>query len=294
MTSPTQNLTLTPFASVDLHMHTNYSDGRWPAQQLIDYLASEHFDLVAITDHDRVDKVAEMRSLAAEKSLPVISGVEMSTQWNGRMAHLLCYGFDPEQNDLRSITEQVQRLQMENTREVNAELRRQGLEFPRQEEVLAGSNGQLCHPSDNIRLLIAHGYAANSREGTLRIEKAGFRSIMADMAETVAAAHRSGALCLIAHPGRREQGFTYYDPALLDSLRAEVPIDGIEVYHPYHSQETIEAYLEYVQKHDLLLSTGSDSHSIPGRMPRKHRAEVSRKLLERLGIRFISDTSRSS
>ncbi|HEV2662936.1 MAG TPA: PHP domain-containing protein, partial [Ktedonobacteraceae bacterium] len=83
MTSPTQNLTLTPSASVDLHMHTNYSDGRWPAQQLIDYLASEHFDLVAITDHDRVDKVAEIRSLAAEKGLPVLSGVEMSTQWNG-------------------------------------------------------------------------------------------------------------------------------------------------------------------------------------------------------------------
>lgn len=294
MTSPTQNLTLAPSASVDLHMHTNYSDGRWPAQQLIDYLASEHFDLVAITDHDRVDKVAEIRSLAAEKGLPVLSGVEISTQWNGRMAHLLCYGFDPEQNDLRPITEEVQRLQSENTREVNAELRRQGLEFPRQEEVLAANNGQLRFPFDNIRLLVAHGYAADGREGLQRIEQAGFHSIMADMGETVAAAHHSGALCLIAHPGRRERGFTYYDPALLDSLRAEVPIDGLEVYHPYHSQETIETYLEYVQKHDLLLSTGSDSHSVSGRMPRKHRAEVSRKLLERLGIRFTLDTNRSS
>ncbi len=294
LTSLTANLTLAPTASIDLHMHTNYSDGRWPAQQLIDYLASEHFDLVSITDHDRVDKVAEIRSLAAEKGLPVLPGVEMSTEWDGRMAHMLCYGFDPDQNDLRLVTEKVVRLQLENTHEVNAELRRQGYDFSRQEEVLTENDGKLRLPSDNIRLLVAHGYAANGREGLQRIEQAGFRSIMADMGETVAAAHRSGALCLIAHPGRRERGFTYYDITLLDRLRAEIPIDGIEVYHPYHSQETIETYLEYVQKHDLLLSTGSDSHSIPGRMPRKHRAEISRKLLERLGITVTSDTSQSS
>jgi predicted metal-dependent phosphoesterase TrpH len=107
---------------------------------------------------------------------------------------------------------------------------------------------------------------------------------MADMAQTVEAAHRSGAVCLIAHPGRREQNFTFYDADLLDQLRAEIPIDGIEVYHPYHSPEIVKAYLEYVQKHHLLLSTGSDSHSIPGRMPIKHRAEISQRLLERVGV----------
>ncbi len=89
---------------------------------------------------------------------------------------------------------------------------------------------------------------------------------------------------LIAHPGRREGGFTFYAPALLDQLRADVAIDGIEVYHPYHDAEIIEAYLEYVDKHNLLMSTGSDSHCMPGRMPMKYRAEISRNLLERVGI----------
>jgi 3',5'-nucleoside bisphosphate phosphatase len=292
LTSLTTHLALEPSSSIDLHMHTNYSDGRWPAQQLIDYLAAEHFDLVAVTDHDRVDKVAEIQALAAEKHLPVLAGVEMSTQWNGRLAHLLCYGFDPAQNYLQAITAQVVQLQLENTYAVNDELKRQGYTFPRQGEVLAANNGKLRLPSDNIRLLIDHGYAANQRAGLQIIEKAGFHSILADMGETVDAAHRSGALCLIAHPGRRESGFTFYDTALLDQLRTTVPIDGIEIYHPYHAADVIETYLHYVQKHDLLLSTGSDSHSIPGRMPRKHRAEISKKLLERLGITVTApDTS---
>ncbi|HYT33658.1 MAG TPA: PHP domain-containing protein, partial [Ktedonobacteraceae bacterium] len=100
----------------------------------------------------------------------------------------------------------------------------------------------------------------------------------------VDAAHRSGAVCLIAHPGRREQNFTFYDIPLLDELRAGIPIDGIEVYHPYHSPEIVKTYLEYVRKHDLLLSTGSDSHCIPGRMPIKHRAAISQAMLERVGV----------
>ena len=277
-------VTLSLDASIDLHMHTTYSDGRWPPQQLIDYLANEGFGLVSVTDHDRVDTIAGIQELAAEKNLPVLAGVEMSTDWNGKMGHMLCYGFDPEDNFLHDITESVVRLQLENTHAVHDELLRRGFSFPREEEVLAENGGQLRRPADNGRLLREHGYAADWQTALRMIREAGFRTIMADMAQTVEAAHRSGAVCLIAHPGRREQNFTFYDADLLDQLRAEIPIDGIEVYHPYHSPEIVKAYLEYVQKHQLLQSTGSDSHSIPGRMPIKHRAEISRRLLERVGV----------
>ncbi len=277
-------ITLTPDAAVDLHMHTTYSDGRWPAQQLIDFLVTEGFQLVAVTDHDRVDKVAEIQALAAEKHLPVLAGVEMSTDWNGKMAHMLCYGFDPQQNELRPLTEKVVRLQLENTHMVNETLQGKGYVFPRQEELLKENGGKLWRPSDNAALLREHGYAANQQVAIQMITDAGFTSIKADMAETVDAVHRSGGVCLIAHPGRRESGFTFYDPALLDELRLEIPIDGIEVHHPYHTKDIIVAYLAYVEKNNLLYSTGSDSHCIPGRMPIKHRAEVSRALLERLGV----------
>jgi len=283
----TTDLTLAPDAPIDLHMHTTYSDGRWPAQELIDYLVNEGFELVAVTDHDRVDTVAGIQELAAQKQLPVLAGVEMSTEWHGKMGHVLCYGFDPQQNYLRAITEMVVGRQLDNTYEVYEELRRKGYEFTRQEEVLADNGGKLRRPADNGRLLREHGYAPDWQSALQIIREAGFRSIMADMATTVDAAHRSGAVCLIAHPGRNERNFTFYDIALLDQVRAEVPLDGIEVYHPYHSPEMVKAYLEYVRKHNLLLSTGSDSHCIPSRMPIKHRAEISRELFERLGIQVV-------
>src|SRR5713226_8984304 len=102
LTFLTTNLTLSPDASIDLHMHTTYSDGRWPAEQLINYLVAEGFDLVAVTDHDCIDTVAGIQQLAAQQNLPVLAGVEMSTEWNGKMGHVLCYGFDPEHNYQRS------------------------------------------------------------------------------------------------------------------------------------------------------------------------------------------------
>ncbi len=284
MTSLKMNVTLAADAAVDLHMHTTYSDGLWTAQKLIDFLVAEGYDLVAVTDHDRVDKVDEVQTLAAAKQLPVLSGVEMSTEWNGHMGDLLCYGFDPEQNELALIIEELVRLRIENTYEVYDNLIRKGYEFPRLEEIFAESNGKLTYPHHNAILLRKHGYASDWSSAMRIVMEAGGRDVRVDMAKTVDAVHRSGGVGLIAHPGRRERGFTFYHPELLDQLRCDVPIDGIEVYHPSHSQESVVAYLEYVKKHDLLLSTGSDSHSMPSRMPMKHRAELSRRLLERMGV----------
>lgn len=286
MTRLTQSrpLILAPDAAIDLHMHTTYSDGRLTAEELINYLVREGFDLVAVTDHDRVDMVGHIQELAAKQGLPVLPGVEMSTAWQGRMGDLLCYGFDPQENFLADVTAQIERRQQEMALTVYEEMVRRGYEFPRREILLVASGGLPVRTSNNILLLREHGYVKHWREAIQIMSKAGFHEIKVDMTETVEAAHRSGAVCLIAHPGRREPGFTFYEPALLDQLRAEVPIDGIEVYHPSHSPELTETYLAYARQHSLLMSTGSDSHGFAQRMPKKHRAELSRKLLDRVGI----------
>ncbi|HEY0757329.1 MAG TPA: PHP domain-containing protein [Ktedonobacteraceae bacterium] len=280
------HLTLSPDSSIDLHMHTTYSDGHWPAEQLLDYLANQGFDLIAVTDHDRVDQVASIQTLGAQRNLHVLAGVEMSTDWHGQMGDLLCYGFDPHDNALGPLTTQVVRLQLENTLAVHEKLLQQGYVFPRQDEILAKNGNQLIRPGDNIALLRAHGYTPDYATALKLITEAGYSSSKVSMAEAVEATHRSGGVCLIAHPGRREAHFTFYSTTLLDEVRSEIPLDGIEVYHPTHTPELVETYLAYARQHKLLQSTGSDSHSLPNRMPIKYRAELSRALLERVGIQM--------
>jgi hypothetical protein len=72
---------------------------------------------------------------------------------------------------------------------------------------------------------------------------------------------------------------------MLDKLRQDIPIDGLEVYQPKNSPEQTAIYLEYARKHQLLISSGSDSHR-PEKPPIKYRAELSRSLLERVGIQI--------
>ena len=272
-------------AAIDLQLHTTFSDGTWTPEQLIDYLVGEQFGLAAITDHDRVDTAAVLQQLAAEKHLPLLTAVEMSTTWKGEPTDLLCYGFDPEKNELREVARDIALRQQENTRQVCENLRKIGISFPNPYEVdalLAKPSAQQPHAL--VALLKQLGYGTGEPSAGALITEAGFLWAMCDIATVVDAAHRSGAVCLIAHPGRGE-GYTCYDAELLDELRSEVPIDGLEVYYPAHTPEQVIMYREYANTHGLLTSSGSDSHG-PEKKPIKYRAELSQGLLERLGIQI--------
>jgi 3',5'-nucleoside bisphosphate phosphatase len=281
----TSHLVLAADATIDLQMHTTFSDGTWTPEQLIDYLMSEQFGLVAITDHDRVDTAAELAHLAARKHLPVLTAVEMSTSWNGELTDVLCYGFDPEHNALHTFAQAIARRQQENTREVYENLRKSGYLFLHQHELEAlFQKPSARQPHELVALLKKQGYGTGEPSAWKVLTDAGFLWATNDMAAVVDAAHQSGAVCLIAHPGRGD-GFTRYDAHLLDKLRRQVPIDGLEVYYPAHTPEQIGMYREYAQTHRLLISSGSDSHG-PEKKPIRYRAEQSRILLERLGIQI--------
>src|SRR5512143_4169627 len=126
MNLSTTGLRLAPDSTIDLHLHTTDSDGRWTLELLLDYLLREQFDLAAVTDHDRTDTVAAIQQLALDKHLPLLVGVEMTTTWKGEMTDLLCFGFDPNHNALNDLAQDLLRRQQENTREVYESLQRQG------------------------------------------------------------------------------------------------------------------------------------------------------------------------
>lgn len=295
MESLTTHLVLAPDAAIDLQMHTTYSDGTWTPELLMDHLVSERFGLGAITDHDRVDTVAALQAVAVQKQLPLLIAVEMSASWRGETVDVLCYGFDPAKSALSNLALDVARRQSENTREVFENLCRKGFAFSRpsegetepqqSDELLAllekpGSQ----QPHDLVALLRRYGYETAEVSAGKLITDAGFSWATNDIAAVADAAHRDGAVCLIAHPGRGD-GYICFDTCLLDELRREVPIDGFEVYYPAHTPEQIAMYLEYAREHRLLTSSGSDSHG-PEKKPIKYRAELSRGLLERLGIQI--------
>ena len=300
MNPSTNNLILASDASIDLHLHTIFSDGTWTPDQLLDYLVREQFGLAAITDHDRPDTVVTLQQLAQDKHQPVLVGVEMTTLWQDEkttqrrdelsglleMTDLLCFGFNPDRNALNQLAQDLWRHQRENTQEVYENMLRQGYRFSQSPDALAVilEKSSMQQPHEVAALLRENGYGIGEPSAGRILLDAGCMYAMNDLAAVVDAAHQDGGVCLLAHPGHKD-GFVAYDVELLDKLRQEVPIDGLEVYHPKHTPAQTEMYRQYAQRHHLLIGAGSDSHH-PDKPPIKYEAELCRDLLERVGIRI--------
>jgi 3',5'-nucleoside bisphosphate phosphatase len=89
--------------AADLHTHTNASDGMYTPSQVMAFAKLAKLKAVAITDHDTLAGYDQARII--ESSVRLIPGVELSVMWNGRETHLLAYGFDPDDRDVRALLE---------------------------------------------------------------------------------------------------------------------------------------------------------------------------------------------
>lgn len=276
------SLTLLPDAAVDLQLHTTCSDGDWPPESLVDYAVAAGFALIAVTDHDRLDTVAAVQRYGAGRGLPVIAAAELSAIWQGELLDLLCYGFNPyHPGPLGELAAATRRAQLVNFEETYDTLLRQGYCRDRSRAEPDANGGQFTRLEDLIALLTQQGYI--EQQGAI-LRGAGFRWITADPALTLDAAHRSGAVCVIAHPGRGD-GFFRFDVDTLDCFREQVPIDGLEAHYPLHTPEQVAMFRAYAEQHDLLIGAGSDSHGPTGRLPIMYPASAARALLERLNLR---------
>jgi predicted metal-dependent phosphoesterase TrpH len=281
----TTGLALAAEAPIDLQLHTVHSDGQWMLEALLEHLRHAQFGLAAITDHDCVETAAAIQVLALAKQLPVLVAVEMTTTWRGEMTDLLCFGFDPQQPALNDLAQDLRRRQQANTREVYESLQRQGhgLSSEALPALLAKPSAQQLHALVASLKEQGVGHGPDGPSAGKMVLAAGGAFATNEPAAVVEAAHQGGGVCVLAHPGR-EDGFMTFDERLLDEFRQEAPLDGLEVYYPAHTPAQTEMYRAYAERHHLLTSAGSDSHG-PEKPPIKYRAEVSRGLLERVGIR---------
>ncbi len=264
-------------AIIDLQIHTIYSDGHWQPVALFEHLAQTRFRVVSITDHDTVEHLGELQALGASHGVHVLPGVEMTTNWRGRSAHLLCYAAEFSGDALGRLARATAADQLTNTYGVYEELRRRGYPFAQDSELPV-------RPIDNARLLLANSYVATLDDALRMIADAGYRSITVPLNEAVTAAHTSGALAVLAHPGRGGGELQQYDVPLLAELLTDAPLDGIETRYPTYSEEQVAVYTAFAREHSLLVSAGSDSHGPQQRMPIPYQAATCSELLARCGI----------
>ena len=86
----------------DFHTHSTASDGTLTPEQLVQAAAGAGVQVLALTDHDTTEGVAEAQETAIKEGIEVIAGVEVSVSWNGYTVHVLGLNMDPDSESLQT------------------------------------------------------------------------------------------------------------------------------------------------------------------------------------------------
>ena len=143
----------------------------------------------------------------------------MSTTWKDEMVDLLCFGFEPGNTPLSEQAQDLFRRQQENTRQVFEHLTQQGIALPPEalSAILVKPSAE--QPHCFIPLLQEHGYDLEDPSLRKAFRESGIDLVTNEPRAVVDAAHRSGGVCLLAHPGHGDGFVTFDTVQLLDEFR---------------------------------------------------------------------------
>lgn len=242
---------------IDLHCHSNYSDGTSSIEKIIDLAKSLNLKQLAITDHNTIDGAVIAHWLAPEL---VLTGIELSVGYkNNEELHLLGYFKNPTPfNNVKFIIKQSEVSKNLATMEMVERLNEQGYSISTTElsEFAAGTINRvhIC------RALMKHGYIESVNEGFEKLIGDHCPAYVAreyvPIIDACEAIHSDGGIAILAHP------YNYKNindiPALLDYVVDMV--DGIECFHPSANKENSAYLLDYANRHNKRITGGSDYH----------------------------------
>ena len=243
---------------IDLHSHTDESDGTFSPAQLIAAAEEGGIEVLAITDHDTFAGYDSAVSLAQAAGLELVCGIEISTKLHGHSAHLLGYFFQADGlHEFRDWVLDMQASRRERNVRLAARLRELGFDITIEEAERRG-RGMTGRPHF-AQIMVEKGYVANLRQAFddyLDESATGyvFRR-EPQLIDAVARIRASGGIASLAHPVRVKGDV----PALLPELCAS-GLNAIEAYHSDHDSKDVELYLGLAEQYGLLVTGGSDFH----------------------------------
>ena len=243
-------------ARADLHIHTTCSDGRLEPEEAVEIAIQRKLAAISITDHDTFNGYKQAREKAENSEVELIPGIEITSSFHEKEAHLLAYYFDVESGKLEQLLLSQRVARRERIKGIIETLEGNGLDI-NYDEVRAEANGANIGRPHVANVLVEKGYVGNYFEAFTRFlstERLGeIANTYPDFKEVIKTVKNAGGACILAHPGR-----LYSQVEVEEFIQAG--IDGIECIHPSHNYTLQKLYTEIVEKKSLLMTGGSDYH----------------------------------
>lgn len=245
----------------DLHTHSTASDGTLSPTDLVQRAAAAGVPLLALTDHDTTEGVAEAAAAAAGLGLGLVPGVEISVTWAGRTVHIIGLGVDGEQPGLKQGLARIRESRDWRAEEMGRRLAKAGIDGAC-DGARVFANGGLIGRTHFARFLVERQAARTEREAFKRYLGDGRPGYVpgewATLEEAVTWIRDGGGRAVIAHPARYKLTRT----RLLQFIGAFRDLGGvgIEVVCGSHSRDDAFNFARHAREQGLLASAGSDFH----------------------------------
>jgi predicted metal-dependent phosphoesterase TrpH len=253
---------------IDLQIHTNHSDGHESPEEIVALAKEGNLDVIAITDHDIVSGVSSTKDAGNKDGIKVIPGVEITTGYRGQPIHVLGYQIDTANPELveflQSVNDYRQNHFVSMFDQVNKNLTEKGMQTVDVEEYKNKAPKYYSIPG--IALFLYEKKIVEGRND-------GFAYIggVSDVAPTIepkeafAIIHKAGGKAFLSHPFAPKISLKNVSEDQLEQEKIVVEfkeqgMDGLECFGTGHAQEDVDFSLMLVEKHDLLISAGSDWH----------------------------------
>jgi predicted metal-dependent phosphoesterase TrpH len=269
----------------DLHLHTQFSDGTFTPEELVERASNLGFSAIALTDHDTVEGCARAAVACAAANIEFISGTELTAEHADTEVHILAYFVDTQNQVLLTRIGEFQAVRQNRIREMVAALNKLGIPL-QAESVFALANCKSPGRPHVARALVKEKLIGNLDEAFERYLKKGrpawVPKTKMSALEAVELIHQAGGLAVMAHPGLNRSDDII--PALVAA-----GLDGIECFHTKHSTAMAERYLGIADKYHLLVTGGSDCHGFSKvkpligtvKLPYEHVQRLKDKVAER-------------
>lgn len=255
---------------VDLHVHSNRSDGTLSPAQLVDYAMEKNLKAFALTDHDTVDGLSEAiryaDSLKAtapdpEKVPEVIPGIEFSTEYQGKDIHLVGLYIDYNGKVFREQLQAFVDSRINRNRKMCGLLQKAGISVT-YEDLLAEFPDAVITRAHYARYMLSHGYISSMAEAFDRyigdtspcyVPREKITPVQA-----VELIRRTKGVSILAHPLLYHM--TEEELNTLTASLKEVGLAGIEAIYSTHCAADERQIRTLAAKYGLLISGGSDFH----------------------------------
>ena len=251
--------------NVDLHCHSNVSDGVLAPAAVARYAHKAGVQAWALTDHDEVSGVERARVAATELGMHFVPGVEISVTWASETVHVVGLQIDAASPGLVNGLAATRSGRDARGREIAAQLAAVGIEGAYQGALEYVDNPDLMSRTHFARYLVKIGACANIPEVFRKYLTEGKPGYVphhwASLTDALSWIIGAGGVAVLAHPGRYKFSSTAQG-ALFDEFK-DLGGTAIEVVTGSHSPDQYQVYAEHARRYGFLASRGTDFHA-PG------------------------------